>query len=218
MRRELMPWQTYLLDRFPRDSYVPVPSHIPVGNMWRHATWDGFYADTLECNGTQMASILSMVYQPRVVVEFGVDAGFTTLQFCKLNPQARVYAVDLTSRNRNSNLPICFHALMNNVDNLTVSIMPSWEFAMPGQVDLCFIDGDHTGDAPWKDSVRAWENRNIGGDWCVAWDDYHENNPDVKRAVDEFVAGVGMKLHQVGSWYYIGSRPHDELKAVGCTT
>lgn len=216
----MMPWQRRLFDVFRREEYVPVPGYVrDVSNMWRHATWEAFERDTMECNGTQMAAILSMAYAPSVVVEMGVDAGFTTLQFCKLNPGARVYGIDTASRNGNTNLPICFHALMNDVTNLMLVLgRPSWEFELPGTVGLCFIDACHTGDAPYRDSVRAWKNRSAGGEWCIAWDDYHPSNPDVVRAVDEFVAEVGMELHQVGSWHYIGTLPHDNLKGYGCTT
>ncbi len=65
-----------------------------------------------------------------------------------------------------------------------------------------------------KDTRRAWANRNTTRDWCIAWDDYHENNPDVKNAVDQFVREVRMELHQVGSWFYIGTRPHAEVEAL----
>lgn len=212
-------WQEYLFSCFKKQEYIPIPCTGSLHNMWRHATWDEFVRDTIECNGTQMATLLSMVYKPKTVVEFGLDAGFTTLQFCKLNPEAQVYGVDLNSWNQNTNLPICFHALMNKVNNLTLILgKPSWEFKLPGKVDLCFIDACHTGDAPWKDTQRAWDNRNINSNWCIAWDDYHENNPDVFSAVNKFVRLVQMELHQVGSWFYIGSLPHEHLREFGCTT
>lgn len=216
----MTPWQAYLLDHFRREDYVSVPEFArDLSGMWRHATWDTFFRDTVECWGTQMATLLSMVYRPKVVAEFGIDAGLTTLQFCKLNPAAVVYGVDRYSRNQVTHLPMCFHAMMNNVTNLNLVLgRPSWEFALPGQVGLCFIDGDHTGDAPWLDSLRAWENRDQDGDWCIAWDDYHSSNPDVIGAVNRFVAQVGMELHQVGSWYYIGTLPHSRLAELGCTT
>ncbi len=201
----MKPWQQYLFTCFKQEEYVEV--NIPdLSNMWRFATWDSFVYDTIVCNGTQMATLLSMVYKPKVIVEFGLDAGFTTLQFCRLNPDARIHGVDINSWNLMTNLPIAYHVMMNKVKNLSVHIMSSSDFSMPNQVDLCFIDGDHCGDAPWKDSVRAWENRNTNRDWCIAWDDYHENNPDVYRAVNEFVKMVGMELKKVGSWFYIGTR------------
>ena len=55
-------WQRHLLSRFPREDYVSIPE--PWINMWRHATWERFVSDTVSCNGTQMATILSMVYKP----------------------------------------------------------------------------------------------------------------------------------------------------------
>lgn len=207
----LYSWQRYVLSCFPREKYVDVPAYARyMSSMWRHATWESFVSDTVAHNGTQMAALLSLAYKPKVIVEFGLDAGFTTLQLCRLNPFARVYGVDKYSKKRDADVPICFHALMNGVDNLTLHIGNSWEFKLP-HVGLCFIDGEHVGDAPYLDSIRAWENRDVDGDWCIAWDDYHENNPDVKRAVDRFCSDVGMPLHQVGSWFYIGTKDHKEL-------
>lgn len=212
----MKPWQEYLLSKFPKDEYVDIPAWVvDLVNMWRHATWEKFISDTLDCNGTQMAALLSMAYKPKVIVEMGVDAGFTTLQFCKLNPDARVYGIDNRSQNSNTKLPIGFHVLMNNVSNLTLAIMNSWDFSMPGKVDLCFIDAEHCGEAPWKDTLRAWDNRNTLGDWCIAWDDYHPNNPDVFGAVNRFVTDVKMDLQQVGSWVFIGTIPATELRNYG---
>lgn len=209
-------WQEHLFQHFRREDYVDVPEYARgMSSMWRHATWDAFVYDTVHCWGTQMATRLSMVYRPKVVVELGLDAGFTTLQFCKLNPDATVYGVDLHSKKRDADLPICFHAMMNGVKNLNLVLgRPSWEFLLPGQVGLCFIDADHGGESPMRDSLRAWANRDASGDWCIAWDDYHPSNPDVVRAVDATVRMSGMELHQVGSWFYIGTRPHSEVEAL----
>ncbi len=216
-------WQEYLFDCFPESTHSATPPYVhDIPGIWRAKDWPHLASDTVQCNGTQMAARLSILYKPRVVVEMGVHDGTTTLLLCKLNPQARVYGVDSRSRIHGENslqsVPVGFTAMMQNVKNLTLHIGNSWEFSMPGKVDLCFIDADHCGDAPWKDTLRAWDNRNASGNWCIAWDDYHENNPDVKNAVDRFCREVNMELHQVGSWFYIGNIPHQLLKELGCLT
>jgi hypothetical protein len=216
-RQGLEPWQEYLFDCFPEAGHRLTPPYVAdIPGIWRVKDWPHLASDTVACNGTQMAAKLSMAYRPKVIVEMGVHDGTTTLLLCKLNPGARVYGVDCRSRihgdDSPQSVPVGFTAMMQCVNNLTLHIGNSWDFAMPGRVDLCFIDACHTGDAPWRDTLRAWENRNAGGEWCIAWDDYHPNNPDVVRAVDRMVAMSGMDLHQVGSWFYIGTLPHDALK------
>lgn len=218
-REGLQSWQHFVFDHLPENNYLPAPPYVHgIPGIWRAKDWEHLASDTVLCNGTQMPAKLSMVYKPRIIVEMGVHDGTTSLLFCKLNPQARVYGVDCRGRiHGNTSLqsvPVGFTAMMQDVKNLTLHIGNSWEFSMPGQVDLCFIDADHSGDAPYKDSVRAWDNRNVSRDWCIAWDDYHPSNPDVVRAVDQFVKEVKMPLWKVGSWYYIGTKPHSEVEAL----
>lgn len=209
----LRPFQRYVQECFKEDEFVAIPSYARnMSAMWRFATYENLISDNVYHSGTIMAAVLSMAYKPKVIVEMGVHGGFTNLLLCRLNPSARVYAVDINSKMPDADLPICFAALINKVNNLTLSIMPSWEFDMKGKVDLCFIDADHTGDAPYKDSLRAWENRNIFGDWCIAWDDYHPNNPDVLNAVNKFVSEVNYPLQALGSWVFIGTKHPDELR------
>lgn len=218
-RTGLKLWQHFLFDHMPENRHLPIPPYVHgIPGIWRAKDWEHLASDTVACNGTQMAAILSMVYKPRVIVEMGVHDGTTTLLLCKMNPEARVYGVDCRGRIHGDyslqSVPVGFTAMMQDVKNLTLHIGNSWDFSMPGKVDLCYIDADHIRDAPYKDSWRAWDNRNTSGDWCIAWDDYHENNPDVKYAVDRFTAEVGMQLHQIGSWFYIGTRPHREVEAL----
>lgn len=209
--KDLKPWQRFVLNHFPESDFQSVPDQVRRSGVWRCLTWQDLVSDTIYCQGTQMPAILSMAYKPATIVEMGVFAGTTTMLLCKLNPESRIYGIDNHSRFDDS-LPIGYMAMMQDVRNLTLAFMPSWEFSLPGQVDLCFIDADHTGDAPYKDSVRAWENRNISGQWCIAWDDYHPNQPDVKNAVDRFVTEVNMPLQKLGSWVFIGTIPVSEMQ------
>lgn len=213
---DLRPWQTYLLSCFPESEFKPQPPFIETIDVssWRLKTWEHLASDAVHCCGTQASVVLSMAYKPKVIVEMGIRDGTTTLLFCKLNPQARVWGVDSRScMSDAAGMPVGYTAMMQGVDNLTLAVMPSWELAVPN-VDLCFIDADHAGEAPYKDSRRAWENRNRDGDWCIAWDDYHENNPDVKRAVDRFVGEVQMPLWTINSWVYIGTKGPEAMEGL----
>lgn len=208
-------WMRYVINCFKREDFCELPEEIHrQSSMWKYATYDNLLSDTIHCNGSVMAATLSLLFKPKTIVEFGVHGGMTALLLCRLNPNARVHAVDVNSRMPDAMLPICTAAMMNRVKNLSVHIMNSWEFDMYGKVDLCFIDGEHCGDAPWNDSLRAWGNRNADGHWCIAWDDYHVNNPDVYSAVNKFVEKVKMPLNKVGSWVWIGTKSQAELDAV----
>jgi hypothetical protein len=118
--------------------------------------------------------------------------------------------VDIRTRPNNTHVTVGYIPLAHKVNNLNLYIMNSWELKLPGQVDLCFIDADHFLPAVEKDTWTAWNNRNKDGDWCIAWDDYHPNNPDVKNTVDKFCAEVGYPLQKIASWHWIGSKTAHE--------
>lgn len=223
-RLNLLPWQNYLFDMIPEEDYVNYHESMHhLNGMWRFSTWEHLASDTVHCNGTQMPAILSMVYKPKVIVEMGVSDGSTTMLFCKLNPSARVYGVDCRSRAYSERkwttrdaipVPVGYTCMIQGVSNITLIVGNSWDLSLPNQVDLCFIDADHQGNAPYRDSLRAWDNRNRDGDWCIAWDDYHPSNSDVYNAVNQFVGEREQKLHQLGSWFWIGTKSPDEIEAL----
>ena len=210
-------WQKYLLDCFKKEEFYNLPERVSSQPaMWRFATYDALVEDTMQRNGPIAAACLSILFKPKIIVEMGVHAGWTTLLLCKLNPQARVHAVDIRGRTDGTDVPICYVPLMHGVPNLSLHIMKSWDFKVPGTIDLCFIDGDHFLPAVERDTWTAWENRNQNGDWCIAWDDYHPNNPDVKNTVDDFCKQVGYPLQKIASWYWIGSKTmsEEEIKRI----
>jgi hypothetical protein len=176
------------------------------GGHWRFADYEAFRYDTLECYGAVASVCLSLAYKPRTIVEMGVYSGSTSFLLCRANPHAQVHGVDLS--HKAGRFPTGYTALTHGVDNYTLHLgTKAQDFALPN-VDMCFIDADHTGDAPYLDSLRAWENKPADGDWCIAWDDYHESNQDVVRAVNQFVKEVKMGLRTLMSWVYIGTLPH----------
>lgn len=210
----MRPWQEYLLSKCPPHSIKEMPAEARVqSSQWRFASLEAFRYDVLECYGPVAATCLSMAYKPKVIVEMGVFSGHTSFILCRCNPEAQVHGVDCREVMAGTDLPVGYTARLHGVNNLTLHVGDSWNFSMPGQVDLCFIDAEHCGDAPYADSARAWDNRNQRRDWCIAWDDYHENNPDVVRAVNRFVSEVGMELRTLMSWVYIGTKPHSEVEA-----
>lgn len=218
---DLKPWQRYVLSCFPKDEFYEFPEYIlRLSAMHRYSTYNKFVWDTITRNGCIASATLSLAFKPKVIVEMGIHGGFTTLLLCKLNPQARVHAVDRISILPDyegvlyPRLPIGYAALINNVKNLTLHIKDSAEFYMPNQVDLCFVDGDHFKPGVEHDTWRAWENRNRSGDWCIAWDDYHPSNPDVKNTIDDFVKEVGYPLQKMVSWVWIGSKILSENELV----
>uniref|UniRef100_A0A6M3J6J7 Putative cephalosporin hydroxylase n=1 Tax=viral metagenome TaxID=1070528 RepID=A0A6M3J6J7_9ZZZZ len=205
-------WQKYALDCFKGKPFYELPS-ILGKEYFRFATYQALERDTVNNYGPIASASLSLLYRPKVVVEFGVKAGFTSLLLCRFNPEAEVHGVDLVGQIDHTDLPTGFVVLLHNLKYSLHIGRNSWEFKMPGEVDLCFIDANHEEEFVYKDSITAWENRNIKGDWCIAWDDYHPSNPKVVRAMDRFCSEVGFKLHKIGSWHYIGTKmmPESEL-------
>lgn len=210
----MRPWQEYILSRITPETMRSAPDWARSEPIQpRFLDYDQFRSDTLVHFGAVAAVCLSMAYKPKVVVEMGTHSGSTSFILCRANPQARVYGIDMRPCiESRSYLPAGYTAFLHGVDNFAMHIGKSWEFAMPGNVDMSFIDAEHCGDAPYKDSVRAWENRNVNHNWCIAWDDYHPSCPDVVNAVDRFVREVGMDLRKLMSWVYIGTLPHSAVE------
>lgn len=218
----ITPWQYYALSCFPKESFYEFPDFIRKAHtdFERYSSHERFVWDTIERCGCIAATTLSMLFKPKVIVEMGVKLGWTSFLLSRLNPEANVFGVDISGKMENScfpYLPTGYAALMNNCQNYALYIMNSYDFSMPGKVDLCFIDADHFLPAVALDTRRAWDNRNIEGDWCIAWDDYHPNNPDVFNTVNSFVAEVGYPLQKIGSWYWIGNKEMSEEDLVKIT-
>jgi hypothetical protein len=208
-------WQKYAIDCFKKEEFYEFPKFIKNvdTDFERYSSYDRFVWDTLERCGCIATATLSMLFKPKLIVEMGVNLGWTSLLLCKLNPEARVLGVDISGRMQNGvfpYLPTGYAALMNNCQNYSLTIGNSYDLSIPENVDLCFIDACHFLPEVELDTRRAWENRNTKGDWCIAWDDYHENNPDVFNTVNKFVAEVNMPLQKIASWYFIGSKTVSE--------
>ena len=212
------PYHRYALEHVKPETFFEIPEHFRSehgGGLERYATYERFAKDTLQHNGCMAACTLSMAFKPKVVVEFGVKFGWTSWLLCKFNPEARVYGVDNVGPVHDSILPTGYVPFMHNCKNYSLSIMNSWEFSMPGQVDLCFVDADHFMPNVLKDCRTAWRNRNTSRDWCIAFDDYHPSNPDVVEGIDTLTKETGMELQKIGSWHWIGTKSYTEEELRG---
>ena len=210
----MKPWQDYVLNKcFNESNYPEIPEKFRYhSNLKRFMTYDELWIDTIKRNGPIACVTLSLLFKPKIIVEFGVNLGWTSLLLSKLNPQAEVYGIDI--RNTiffDREFPIGYATIdIHKCENYTLHIMDSSKFDMENQVDFCFVDGDHEYEGVRKDCERAWKNRNKDGDWIIAFDDYHPSNEGVVKAVDEFVSAVGFKLQKAWSWYWIGTKEADE--------
>ena len=215
-------WQKYVLNCFKKEEFFDVDlsgrTEADKAALRRYHSYNEFVIDTLERYGAIASAILSILFKPKVIVEMGVNIGWTSLLLSKLNPEAIVHGVDIAETYSDSLLPTGFAVQHHKVKNYKLHLMNSWDFSMPGQVDLCFIDADHFLPAVEKDTWRAWDNRNKEGDWCIAWDDYHVNNPDVFNTVNKFVEEVGYPLQKIASWFWIGNKTvsEEELSHIVC--
>ena len=140
-------WQDYLLSKcFDKNNYPEVPSEVRYHpNLKRFMTYEELEIDTIQRNGAIAASTLSLLFKPKVVVEFGVNLGWTSLLLSKLNPEADVHGIDISETVWfDKDYPIGWACLLHEPKNYTLHIMDSSKFEMTGQVDLCFVDGDHS--------------------------------------------------------------------------
>lgn len=207
-----MNWKEKALTYFNKELFFTIPEHFRSehGNtLERWSTWDKFVNDS----GYKTAAILSFMFKPKVIVEFGVHFGWTSLLWCKFNPTARVHGVDRYGHPHNSILPTGYVPLMHDCKNYSLHIADSYNFSLPEQVNLCFIDGWHFAPTVLKDCWRAWENCNKNEPWCILWDDYAPGSPDVVEAVDIFTKEIGYELHELGGWKWIGNIQFTEAEA-----
>lgn len=153
-----------------------------------------------ECFYTRELTWLSSWCQPEKVVEFGTDKGIGTLILSLLNPSARIHTIDNRPKipmppNDGRVEPGIFARKRKNAQ---FWMGDSKHFQMDGMVGLCFIDGDHSQEGVWNDSLRAWSNRNMGGRWAIIWHDYRETDEmrGLKMAINRFSDLVRKRVYK----------------------
>ncbi len=150
-----------------------------------------------DCFYTRELTWLSMWCQPKTVVEFGTDKGIGTFILKRMNPNAMIYTVDINDKVKmpgDQYVETGFFALDER--NIVFERQDSKNFKQT-DVQLCFIDGDHSQDAVWNDSLRAWANRPNEGRWVIIWHDYREGSDDfggLRMAINRFSDLVRKKV------------------------
>jgi hypothetical protein len=157
-------------------------------------------------------TIISMLCKPKVIVELGTAFGNRTDLIGRLNPDAKLYSVDILNPLplNNMRVPTGYLARLNKTP-FTFIHGRSWETQIEEKVNLCFVDADHREDTVYKDSLWVWENRDEN-DWYIIWDDYPL--PTVERAVNRFCKEKKLTLGSIGGYKYVGSKsiPYKEKK------
>ena len=152
---------------------------------------------------------------PKVFIELGSWLGESSIQIAKwLSPEAVLYCVDTwegshehkTQEQWQPYLPTLYHQFLSNVINagLTGKITPirsttreaAKTFGLSA-ADVIFIDASHEYVDVLADCRDWWPILREGG--IMGGDDY--DWPNVKRAVDEFVAEYNLQLKiDTGYW------------------
>jgi len=183
------------------DNFVPIKAINETEEMLAHESKEKYikyYCDSGSCQGW---GVLSILYKPKVIVEFGTGNGIRTNLLAILNPEAIIYTVDNNDKSGYADAATGFMAAHN--ENVIIILSDTSDFKLEN-VDMCFIDADHTEEGVWKDSHIAWEAKNVKENWCIVWDDYSLKG--VKAGVDRFIGKVKCKLSTVGGLYIIGTK------------
>lgn len=148
----------------------------------------------------ELTWLATMAKQRMHIVEFGSLHGRSTRAIAdNNNPMGRIWAVDPWAGDyydeEGTNIPISTYVMPYFIQNLKDHIdaghvvpvrMFSYQFSLPYQIDMVFIDGDHRYETVVKDIKKAFELLKPGG--LISGHDYgHPSWPGVKQAVDEYV-------------------------------
>jgi hypothetical protein len=152
-------------------------------------------------------SAFSSFCKAKKVVEFGTNLGAGTFLLSKLNPDAEIFTTDIVDSWSSDGCifeighiakvnKVKCHYLKQNSHDLSIQ-----------NVDFCFIDGDHREQGVYKDSLRAWENRNKSG-WLIAWHDFvfDEEMTGNRKSIEKFSNEVGITVYKLDdsgtAWAY----------------
>lgn len=158
---------------------------------------------------TRELSALSSWIDAKKVVEFGTDIGIGTFLLSRLNAKAVLTSVDIGTFGtwEGKLVPLGYIAKLNNAGVFINKSSHDFECT---DVDLCFVDGDHTYQGVMLDSYRAWANRNRKK-WMIIWHDYHlrDEYSGLRKALQEFSSQTGITIYKLNDsatvWAYEGS-------------
>ena len=149
---------------------------------------NGFY--------TRELSWLSLWCNPKIVLEIGTDKGIGTFLLSRLDSQALIHTLDIKPTVKmpdDSDIETGYFAKENQF-NIIFEQMDSKDYKL-ADVDLCFIDGDHSKEAVWNDSLAAWWNRHKARRWVIVWHDYRDGEEfrGLKTSIHRFSQTVARK-------------------------
>ena len=95
----------------------------------------------------------------------------------RLNPQAKIYTIDIADHAympSDKKVEIGFFSKLNQCDILYFKVKPIVS------ANLIFIDGDHSENAVWEDSLWAWKHINQSKRWTIIWHDARQGNEEFR--------------------------------------
>ena len=127
-----------------------------------------------------------------VIVNIGAGAGTSGLSFAEARPEADLYTVDISkggplgglSSERNAFAKAEMIAPMQILGD-SKQVGSEWSNNL--KIDILFVDGDHTYDGV-KGDIESWLPHVKRGGYIIFHDYQQGKWPDVKKAVDEYMA------------------------------
>ncbi len=190
---ELKPWQEYFVKQVSSQPFAEIPPWQNDKELIAHSSIDRFIDYYCYSGSAHFWTILSMLIKPKVIVEFGTAMGIRTRLFARLNPEAVVHSIDKNTNAGTSDAKSGYVA--EREENVKLYIGNSNELVIEN-VDLCYVDANHSSEFVYQDSHRAWSNKSKDRSWAIVWDDYHLES--VKRGLHFFVEGTDCRLVKFG--------------------
>lgn len=200
-RMSIEPWQLFAEKRIKQSKFVPYTLDFDRQSpeMIAHMSLEAYldYYVRRPGGGAKPWALLTLRHKPEVIVEFGSALGIRTNLIAKLNPKATFHTVEIQNPYPASNyrLPPAYMAAINDLPILAHSCR-SFDLNIAGNVNLCFIDADHSTESVVKDSEWAFAKKD-DGNWRIVWDDYPLLS--VREGVDSFCKNHGLTVsHEFG--------------------
>ena len=149
-----------------------------------------------DCFYTRELTWLSEWCKPNTVVEIGTDKGAGTFLLDRLNPNAEIYTVDIADHAYmpgDQRVEIGFFSKLNQCQVYYVKEKPDV------MANLIFIDGDHSENAVWEDSLWAWKHIDRTRKWCIVWHDARQGSEEftgLLKAIHRFSDHIRRKVYK----------------------
>ena len=165
--KNILSWQS-------KEAYIKWWGQPPGNEPYRD---DGFY--------TRELTWLSEWCQPSIVIEIGTDKGMGTFLLDRLNSPAEIYTIDTAEHAYmppDKQVEIGFFSKLNQCQVYYMKEKPDV------RPNFIFIDGDHSENAVWEDSLWAWNHIDKTRRWVIVWHDFRQDgkHDGLLRAVNRF--------------------------------